>query len=99
MAANGHRVDFLNLSIFNLPRFCDLNVRKGEFHMEPEDFPDDGAIRLYRRFTCDGVSPRKEARQFLEDTFKKHPEIKRLVLRTPRWMRAAHLAMMERATR
>jgi hypothetical protein len=95
---NSDKVDFLNLSMFNLPRFCELNERADEFDIEPEDFPADGSIRLYWRFTCSGSSPREEARRFIKETFNRHPRIREAILRTPRWLRAAHLALMQKTT-
>ncbi len=88
-------VDFLNLSIFNLPRYCELTDRAAEFSMEIGDFAgDDEGIRLYWPFECAGESPRDEARRFLVETFNPHPLVRQARLRTPRWFRAAHLALM-----
>ncbi len=93
---NGDAIDFLNLSVFNLPRHCELTSRAKEFDIQIGDFPSDGAIRLYWPFTTSGgVSPRDQAREFLRGTFNKHPAVKAANLRTPRWFRAAHMALMD----
>ena len=88
-------VDFLNLSVFNLPRHSELTRRAAEFGIELLDFPGDDAIRLYRPFRCADGSPREESRAFLQSRFRVDPRIKPAVRRTPRWLRAAHLALME----
>ena len=86
-------VDFLNLSLFNLPSHCDLITRATEFDIELGSFPDD-ALRFYRPFTCHGREPRADARRFLTTDFERHPRIREILLRTPRWFRPAHLALM-----
>ena len=92
---HGEEVDFLNLSLFNLPRSCSLVEHREAFGIEIEEFPgDDGALRLYYPFTVENGSPRREARRFLKETFWPHPTVHAIQLRTPRWLRAAHLAMM-----
>lgn len=89
-------VDFLNLSLFNLPRHTELTDRADEFGIELGRFPGgDELLRLYSPFTCRGEDTRKSARLFLKERFLAVPEIKRMHLRTPRWFRAAHMAMMD----
>jgi hypothetical protein len=95
VADNADSVDFLNLSVFNLPRHSELTRRAAEFGIELEDFPGDDAIRLYRPFRCADGSPREASRDFLNARFRPDPRIKPAVRRTPRWLRAAHLALME----
>ncbi len=92
---NASSIDFLNLSLFNLPRHCELSLRAAEFEIEIGDFPRDGAIRLYWPFTCDGDPTRDRARRFLNEHFNPHPAVREANLRTPRWLRAAHLALMQ----
>ena len=94
--ALGDSVDFLNLSLFNLPRFCELTCRAEEFGIQPGDYPPDPegeGIRLYRPFSCDGTDPKETARRFLK-TFRAVPNIRAAHLQTPRWFRAAHPALM-----
>ncbi|MBN2527679.1 MAG: radical SAM protein [Deltaproteobacteria bacterium] len=90
-------VDFLNLSIFNLPRHCDLIHRAKEFNiiLNKYDALAD-AIELYRPFktTNSSESPRRAAREFITNRFTSDDRIRQAVLRTPKWFRAAHLALM-----
>ncbi|MDJ0765769.1 MAG: radical SAM protein [Myxococcota bacterium] len=93
---NATEIDFLNLSLFNLPRYCALTERPTQFGIELSDFPGDrDCIRLYWPFSCNGSNPRDDARRFLKTTFNPHPLVHRAQLRTPRWLRAAHLALMK----
>lgn len=92
----GSAVDFLNLSLFNLPRYCELADRAAEFGIDLRDYPTDteeNGIRLYRPFLADGVDPREQARKFLK-IFRQDPAVRPAHLQTPRWFRAAHLALM-----
>ena len=91
---NSGHIDFCNLSLFNLPRYCELMERLDEFDIRVLDFPggDDG-IRLYRPFIVGETDQRADARRFLK-RFRAHPAIREAILRTPRWFRAAHLALM-----
>lgn len=93
LARNAGAVDFLNLSIFNLPVHSELTERAAERGLQLEALPDDDRIRLYRSFSWDGASPRDAVRPFLR-RLRAHPQVRPAILRTPRWMRAAHLALM-----
>jgi hypothetical protein len=95
VARNAAAIDFLNLSLFNLPRYCELADRADEFAIVKGDFPKDDSIRLYWPFTTESASPRQDARRFLSKRFEPHPQIHPSVRRTPRWLRAAHLALMQ----
>jgi hypothetical protein len=96
LARNEGRVDFLNASLFNLPRSCELTERAQEHGMALGEFPSNGGIvQLYRPFTCGGADPRDAARAFLKGRLFVHPQIRPVHLRTPRWLRAAHLALMK----
>ncbi len=102
IASLGDSVDFLNLSIFNLPRNCELASRADEFGMElpPRSGRGaDGRIALYSEFTEGGVAPRREARLFLAGEAAGEPAFRSAALRTPRWFRAAHPAMMRSPSR
>lgn len=94
VARNADAVDFLNLSVFNLPRHSELTDRAAEFDIGLDDFPSDGGLRLYRPFRSGGEDTRAAARDFLEREFRPEPHIRDAVRRTPRWFRAAHLALM-----
>ncbi len=94
--SNSSDVDFMNLSLFNLPKYCELAQRAEEFEIMMGDYPgNEDVIHLYRPFTCGGISPREEARNFIDKSFLTTPSIREAHLRTPRWFRAAHLAMMK----
>ena len=89
-------VDFLNLSIFNLPKHCELNNRADAFNMVVDAYADTSqTIELYRPFTVNGIndSPRRLARAFIANRFSSDERIRQAVLRTPKWFRAAHLAL------
>jgi len=95
LARNARDVDFLNLSLFNLPCASELADRAEEHGIALGEFPvADAHLRLYRPFTCGGRSPRDDARAFLKERMLWHPLIRAAHLRTPRWLRAAHLALM-----
>lgn len=93
----GESVDFLNLSLFNLPRSSELALRAGDFGIEM--LPDSGReapdrIALYSEFTVDGRIPRREARLYLSRYASRQPDFHRAIVDTPRWLRAAHPAQM-----
>ncbi len=91
-------VDFLNLSIFNLPKYCELNDQASEFDIEIDAYAESSqAIELYRPFRVRGTheSPRKAARAFIANRFSSDEQIRLAILRTPKWFRAAHLALMK----
>jgi len=93
---NAQAIDFANLSIFNLPVNCELADRADEFGIEILDRPaEDGTLRLYAPFTCSGRTPRFEVRRFLAEARNASPGLRSIVARTPRWFRAAHLAMLD----
>ena len=94
LVRNAPDIDFLNLSVFNLPEQSGLIGESAAHGMEVGTFPDDGVLRLYRPFTVAGTDPRAEARRFLEDQLRAHAQIRPLVRRSPRWLRAAHNAMI-----
>lgn len=94
---NIHSVDFLNLSIFNLPKHCELTERAAEFQMVIDDYVEpQKAIELYRPFTEPqmDISPRAAARAFISNRFTNDDAIRQAYLRTPKWFRAAHMALM-----
>ncbi len=93
---NSHRIDFANLSIFNLPVNCELADRASEFGIEILPLVRNGELmRLYAPFTCSGVAPRYEVRRFLSAARAASTGLRSIVSRTPRWFRAAHLAMLD----
>ncbi len=70
-------IDFLNLSIFNLPRGGSEAAR-----LETYDF-SDGDLSLYQGFFHDKGWDRKTVRRFLDKEFKRHPAIARIVRMDP----------------
>jgi len=94
LVRNAEAVDFLNLSVFNLPEQSGLTGEGAEHGIDVGEFPEDGVLRLYRPFVVDGVDPRAEARDFLERELRSHDQIRPMVRRSPRWLRAAHNAML-----
>ena len=91
---NSDVCDFLNLSLFNLPRYCELMERRDEFGIDVLDFDGGEGIRLYRPFVSGNVDHRANARVFLKG-LRANPLVRGAVLRTPRWFRASHLALMD----
>jgi len=87
-------IDFLNLSVFNLPHHSQLAEQHQAYGIELGAFPSDGVIRLYRPFTQRGVDQRAQARRFIQRTLRPHPAVRPIIGRSPRWLRAAHNAMM-----
>ncbi|MCP4646229.1 MAG: radical SAM protein, partial [bacterium] len=61
------KIDYMNLSVFNLPEKCELTERASEFGIVPGRYDADASVlRFYRPFMClDGSNPRAEAREFI----------------------------------
>lgn len=89
-------VDFLNLSVFNLPADCSITAAPEEYGIELLPRGDHAGLRLYRPFTEPDGNPRAAARAFLQQVVQRDPIVRPILQRTPRWLRAAHLALMER---
>ena len=73
----GDKIDFLNLSIFNLP-FC----KDQALSLETKDFYE-GDLTLYKDFIHPKGWGRGEVRRFLDKEFKKHPVLSRILKRNP----------------
>ncbi|OPL19055.1 MAG: hypothetical protein AVO35_12665 [Candidatus Aegiribacteria sp. MLS_C] len=92
----GDSLDFINLSIFNLPEHCRLVSMAAEFGIELLDPPEsEDCIRLYRPFLYRGRNPRVPARRRIADGFSSIPSVARALRRTPRWFRTSHFPMMQ----
>lgn len=77
-------IDFLNLSIFNLPRGCeDAAV------LDTYDFTD-GDISLYQGFVHPKGWDRNRVRQFLDKEFKRNPAIAAIVRNDPPFFTSNH---------
>ncbi|MFZ2395138.1 MAG: radical SAM protein [Smithella sp.] len=77
-------IDFLNLAIFNLPARS-VEAQKLATH----DFYE-GDLSLYKNFQHPFGWQRPAVRNFLEKTFKKHPLIKPILMRTPEFFTSNH---------
>jgi hypothetical protein len=77
-------IDFLNLAIFNLPVLSTeaQNMATGAFY--------EGDLSLYKDFVHPLSWQRADVRKFLEKTFKKHPAINEITLRTPDYFTSNH---------
>jgi hypothetical protein len=91
-------INYMNLSVFNLPEKCELTDRAFEFGMIPGEYDSDSnVLRFYRPFRCrDGSDPRREAREFLRNVFREDPAVMNILQATPKWFRAGHMALMNK---
>ena len=82
-----HAISFLNLALFNMPLHGD----------EAPVFGDkpfyEGDLSLYTSFRHPGEWNRKQARHFLEGTFKRHPVIAAIVRNDPPQFSSSHAAL------
>jgi hypothetical protein len=76
-AAHHHEISFLNLAIFNLPLYS-AESRGLEVH----DFYA-GDLSLYGNFVHPRGWQRPEVRRFLDQEFKRHPQISVIIKRDP----------------
>jgi hypothetical protein len=76
-AENHEFIDFLNISIFNLPRDCN-----GSSGLRTYDF-SKGDLSLYQGFIHPKAWDRNRVRQFLDKQFKRHPAVAEIVRRDP----------------
>jgi hypothetical protein len=77
-------MDFLNISIFNLPRGGpDID------NLQTYDF-FDGDLSLYQGFIHPKGWERNQVRQFLDKEFKRHPVISRIIRRDPPYFTSNH---------
>lgn len=89
IARHGEAVDFLNLAIFNLPRY---GPDTGE--LETDDFYE-GDLSLYRQFHHPQGWHRPLVRQFLDREFKRHPAITTILRRDPPIFTSNHAALFK----
>lgn len=78
-------IDFLNLAIFNLPALSPeaQTLDTAAFY--------EGDLSLYDSFVHPLGWRRADVRKFLEKTFKKHPDIREIILRTPDYFTSNHV--------
>lgn len=84
VAAHAGRIDFLNLSIFNLPKGCDEASS-----LKTYDF-SDGDLSLYQGFVHPKGWDRNRVRQFLDKVFKRHHAIARIMRNDPPYFTSNH---------
>lgn len=77
-------MDFLNISIFNLPR-----GGQDTDNLQTYDF-FDGDLSLYQGFIHPKGWDRNRVRQFLDKEFKRHPIISRIIRRDPPYFTSNH---------
>lgn len=84
VADHHNHIDFLNLAIFNLPVLSDeaQSLACGDFY--------EGDLSLYKDFLHPLGWQRSAVRKFLEKTFKKHPAVNKIILRTPDYFTSNH---------
>ena len=81
-------IDFLNLAIFNLP-ICASRAQQLETQMLYE-----GDLSLYTGFRYPKGWDRGPVRQFLDKEFKRHPAVRRILLRDPPIFTSNHAALI-----
>jgi len=93
VAALREKIDFLNLAIFNLPIMCPEAER-----LETRRF-SEGDLSLYTDFVHPLGWNRREVRAFLDKEFRKHPAIRPILLRLPRFFTSNHAPFFHMARR
>jgi radical SAM superfamily enzyme YgiQ (UPF0313 family) len=89
VASHARWIDYLSCSIMNLP-----HEAQGLKGLQTFPFPGDGEdLSLYSDFRSTDGMDRKEARRFLEKDFRRHPDIAKLLKRTPPVFTSNHAAL------
>ncbi|HVN72281.1 MAG TPA: radical SAM protein, partial [Desulfomonilia bacterium] len=84
VAGHSQCIDFLNVSIFNLPRGSDDSQS-----LETYDF-SDGDLSLYQGFVHPRGWGRNRVRRYLDREFKRHPAVARIIRRDPPFFTSNH---------
>lgn len=85
------KIDYLNLSVMNLPRASGLLDNPKEFGIETSQLLEEAApLGLYQGFTARSGWDRKAARRFLARRLLGEPVIRAIVQRTPPWFTSNH---------
>lgn len=85
------QIDYLNLSIMNLPRDSGLLDNPREHGIAASQLLDETApLGLYRSFETSGGWDRKAARGFLERRLLGEPALRAIAQRTPPWFTSNH---------
>ncbi len=80
-------IDFLNASLFRLPPCSTLASRPDVFGLDGIKPPPEGS--LYATFESDGKRF-PELRRWMSKRFLRHPSIRSMVSRTPRYFKSSH---------
>ncbi|MBN2090881.1 radical SAM protein [candidate division KSB1 bacterium] len=96
MQKNHSAINFLNLALFNLPKFCDISNHPAKYHIQLVDAENyQQPLQLYVPFTsCDGPI-RPQARDFIQYRLQKEPAIRQIVKNTPARVRIDHAVFFE----
>ncbi|MEE4137313.1 MAG: radical SAM protein, partial [Desulforhopalus sp.] len=87
--AHAERITFLNLAIFNLP----INSPE-QTGLVIEDFYE-GDLAIYRNFVHPRGWNRREVRRFLDESFKREPDIATILARDPPFFTSNHAAFFD----
>lgn len=87
--AHAENISFLNLAIFNLP----INSPESTA-LAVEDFYE-GDLAIYRNFVHPQGWNRREVRRFLDESFKREPEIATILARDPPFFTSNHAAFFD----
>ncbi|THB79184.1 MAG: radical SAM protein [Desulfobacteraceae bacterium] len=84
VTAHEQWIDYLNLAVFNLPRFSEdaMDLDTHEFY--------EGDLSLYMNFTHPDGWERKQVKQFLDKHFKKNQSIAAIIRKTPPYFTSNH---------
>ncbi|MBF0574036.1 MAG: radical SAM protein [Desulfamplus sp.] len=85
---HSNEMSFINIAIFNLPRFSDDTST-----LETSLF-SEGDLSLYLNFKHPKGWDRKRVRFFIERKFKKHPEIRKIIKHDPPFFTSNHAIFM-----
>lgn len=89
-------IDFLNVSIFNLPVGCYISRHPAAFQISlTQQEKYQKPLQLYVPFTGRSGPVRREARRFIQSEFKKDPLIRPILLNTPDRLRIDHAVFMQ----
>ena len=92
----GDSVDYLNLSVFNLPCKCEMAENMTNFDMIPANTGvSEDTFQFYQPFTVNGSNLRKAAKEFYNNQLMLIPSAANASANTPKWFRTTHMALME----
>lgn len=88
---NHSAINFLNLALFNLPKFCDISNHPEKYHIQLVDEEKyQQPLQLYVPFTSTDGPIRPQARDFIQYRLQKDPIIRQIVKNTPARVRIDH---------